>query len=79
LTAKLYLGIKLAEKLEFDMPLDPKECRQQALACVRLAQTSPSPQVRRHYAELAKTWLTLAGDLDLESQLRGEPPQKKVG
>jgi hypothetical protein len=79
LTPELNVGIKLAEKLEFDMPLDPKECRRQALACVRLAQTSTSLQVRRHYAELAKTWLTLAGDLDFESQLRDEPPQKKVG
>ena len=80
LTPKLDLGIKLAEKLECDMPLDPRECRQQALACVRLAQTSTSLQVRRHYAELAKTWLTLAGDLvDFESQRMGEPPQKKVG
>ena len=46
------------------MPLDPQECRRQALACVRLAQTSISPQARLHYANLAKTWLTLAGDLD---------------
>ena len=52
------------------MPLDPNECRRQALACVRLAQTSASLRVRRHYAELAKTWLTLGGDLtELESQL----------
>ena len=29
LTPKLDLGIKLAEKLEFDTPLDPKEYRQQ--------------------------------------------------
>ena len=48
------------------MPLDPNECRRQALA--RLAQTSASLRVRRHYAELAKTWLTLGGDLtELES------------
>ena len=61
------------------MPLDPQECRRQALACVRLAQTSVSPQARRHYAELAKTWLTIAGDLaDLESQLKADP-EKKAG
>ena len=46
------------------MPLDPKECRQQALACVRLAQTSASLQTRLQYAHLAKILLTLAGDLD---------------
>jgi hypothetical protein len=54
------------------MPLDPKECRQQALACV-------SPQTRRHYAELAKAWLMLAGDLDdLDAQPKAEP-EKKAG
>jgi hypothetical protein len=59
------------------MPLDPQECRRQALACVRLAQTSISPQARRHYAELAKTWLTIAGDLaDQESQLKADPDKK---
>ena len=61
------------------MPLDPQECRRQALACVRLAQTSGSPQARRAYADLAKTWLTIAGDLaDLESQLKADP-EKKAG
>ena len=79
LAPELNLGIKLAEKLEFDMPLDPKECRRQALACVRLAQTSTSLQVRRHYAELAKTWLRLAGDLDdMDAHLKREP-EKKAG
>jgi hypothetical protein len=59
------------------MPLDPNECRRQALACVRLAQTSSSPQARLHYANLAKTWLTLAGDLDdMDAQLKSEPEQK---
>ena len=52
------------------MPLDPQECRRQALACVRL---------RLHYANLAKTWLTLAGDLDdRNAQLKSEP-EKKAG
>jgi hypothetical protein len=60
------------------MPLDPQECRQQALACVKLAQTSTSLEARRHYAELAKTWLTLAGDLEDMTQLKSEPA-KKVG
>jgi hypothetical protein len=46
------------------MPLDPQECRRQALACVRLAQTSNTPEARQHYANLAKTWLTLAGDVE---------------
>jgi hypothetical protein len=65
--------------LEVRMPLDPNECRRQALACVRLAETSSSPQARLHYANLAKTWLTLAGDLDdMDAQLKPEP-EKKAG
>ena len=59
------------------MPLDPQECRRQALACVRLAQTSNTPEARLHYANLAKTWLTLAGDLDdRNAQLESEPGKK---
>ena len=46
------------------MPGDPKECRQNALACVRLAQTSASPQAREEFANLARTWIRLADDLE---------------
>jgi hypothetical protein len=46
------------------MPGDPKECRQHALTCVRLAKTSPSPQAREQFANLANTWLRLAYDLE---------------
>ena len=45
------------------MPGNPKECRQQALARVRLAQTSASPQTREQFASLARTWIRLADDL----------------
>ena len=61
------------------MPLDPQQCRLQALACVRLAQTSSSPEARLHYANLAKTWLTLAGDLDDRSEMLKSEPKKKAG
>jgi hypothetical protein len=43
---------------------DPKECRQQALVCVRLAQTSPYPVAREQFASLARTWIRLADDLE---------------
>ena len=46
------------------MPGDPKECRQHALACVQLAQTSASPQAREEFANLARTWIRLADDLE---------------
>jgi hypothetical protein len=46
------------------MPGDPKECRQHALACVRLAQTSSTQELRDHFASLARTWIRLADDLE---------------
>ena len=46
------------------MPGDPKECRQHALNCVRLAQTAVTPQSREHFANLAQTWVRLAEDLE---------------
>ena len=46
------------------MPGDPKECRQHALNCVRLAQTGTTPQSREHFASLAQTWVRLAEDLE---------------
>ena len=68
------------------MPGDPKECRQQALACIRLAQTSASPQARDRFASLAWTWIRLADDLERNLTVldgfgdetdRGVPPQSK--
>jgi hypothetical protein len=47
---------------EAKMPGDPKECRQHALNCARLAQTSPYPHAREHFARLARTWIKLADD-----------------
>ena len=46
------------------MPGDPRECRQHALTCVRLAQTSASSQAREQFANLAQTWIRLADDLE---------------
>jgi hypothetical protein len=51
------------------MPGDPKECRQHALICVRLAQTSASPHAREHFASLARTWVRLADDLESSQAL----------
>jgi hypothetical protein len=39
-----------------------QECRQRALECVRLSQSSSDPRVRDKFAALAKTWITLAAD-----------------
>jgi hypothetical protein len=41
-----------------------QECRQRALECVRLSQSSSDPRVRDKFAALAKTWITLAADIE---------------
>jgi hypothetical protein len=46
------------------MPGNPEECRWHALKCVRLAQTSATPQRRDRFAKLARTWIRLAEDLE---------------
>ena len=46
------------------MPGDPKECRQHALNCVQLAKTAASPQAREEFANLGRTWIRLADDLE---------------
>jgi hypothetical protein len=67
------------------MPGNPEECRQHALACVRLAQTSATPQARDHFAKLARSWIKLAEDLErgrafLDSLLDGtETGESKTG
>ena len=58
------------------MPGDPKECRQHALTCVRLAQTSAYPQAREQFANLAQTWLRLAADLEKTLSLIDDPDEE---
>src|SRR6476620_8373326 len=41
-----------------------QECRQRAFECARLSQSSPDPRVRDKFAALAKTWITLAADIE---------------
>jgi molecular chaperone GrpE (heat shock protein) len=55
------------------MPLEPKECRLQALTCERLAQRSTSPIVKGAYADLAKKWIKVADDLQAAINARAEP------
>jgi len=49
------------------MPVDPRECRQHALECVRLAQTA-----RTIWSDLAQTWLRFASDLEANENLLDE-------
>jgi hypothetical protein len=54
------------------MPGDPKECRQHALTCAVLAQSSPSPMAREAFGRLAHTWLKLATELERTQALLDE-------
>ena len=46
------------------MPGDPKECRQHAENCLRLAKEATTEEARKTFAELANKWMMLAGDLE---------------
>ena len=66
------------------MPGDPRECRQHALTCVRLAQTSASSQAREQFANLAQTWIRLADELESTENLLAAldeeiEPQRRTG
>lgn len=65
------------------MTSDPRECRRHALNFARLAQTSATPDAREHYAELAKTWLKIAADLEsgqaLLATLNALEPKRRTG
>jgi len=62
------------------MPVDPSGCRQHALDCVRMAQTATSPEARKIWSDLARTWLRFASDLEVSQCLLdewGKPKPKK--
>ena len=46
------------------MPGNPKECRQHALNCQRLAETATKEHDRQQLRALADTWLALAAELE---------------
>ena len=50
-------------------PVHPGECRDHALHCVRMSQTSNSPEAREIWSDLAKTWLRFASDLEANEGL----------
>jgi hypothetical protein len=51
------------------MPGDPRECRQQAQECLRLAQEATSDQARQDYTALANTWMQLANMYESDDAL----------
>ena len=53
------------------MPGDPRECRQQARECLRLAQEATSDQAGQDYTALAYTWMQLANMFESGDALLG--------
>jgi hypothetical protein len=47
------------------MPGDPRECRNHALNCLKIADTSANTEITRTFIDLTHSWTRLA--LDLES------------
>ena len=51
------------------MPGDPKECRVNAVRCLRLAKRARRPEVRQAFVALAETWTRLAAELESDQAL----------
>jgi len=60
------------QRRELNNKIDPGECRQRALECVRLAQTTNDREARQIWSDLAKTWLTFAADIEANECLLDE-------
>ena len=59
------------------MPGDPKECKEHAKNCLRLAADAPNEPAKRLFEKLARSWLGLARDLEISEELIEELGQKK--
>jgi hypothetical protein len=59
-----------------DMPGDPKECREHARECLRIATAATKEQTREVFETLASTWLRLATDLERGKALLVEKPRR---
>jgi len=46
------------------MPGDPKQCREQAKHCLKLAAQTSSPLAKARFEDLAQTWLRLASVIE---------------
>ena len=52
------------------MPGNPRECREHAKNCLRLAEETRLPEAKARYQVLAQRWLDIAADLDATVELR---------
>jgi hypothetical protein len=51
------------------MAADPKECREQAKRCLKLAAETNDPVLKNSLTETAHRWERLAADLDSDHQV----------
>jgi hypothetical protein len=51
------------------MPGDPKECREHAKRCLKIAQESTNQTLKASLEEIAQNWLRLAADLEATKPL----------
>jgi len=51
------------------MPGDPKECREHAKRCLKIAQEATNQALRASLEEIAQQWLRLAADLEATKPL----------
>jgi hypothetical protein len=75
--ARKPMALKAGGKQPHQLPqpsrqTNPGECRQRALECVRLSQTTNDPEARKTWSDLAKTWLTFAADIEANACLLDE-------
>jgi hypothetical protein len=54
---------------EANMPGDPKECRTHALNCMLLAKQATNEESKRTFTNLARSWTTLAVELEQAQSL----------
>jgi hypothetical protein len=57
---------------ERPMPGDPKECREHAKRCLKIAQEITNPALKDSLEEIAQQWLRLAADLEATKPLLEE-------
>ena len=66
---------RLSEALDGPAPMprgDPKECRENAFRCARLAARAKTTQAKETFSRLAQTWVTLAIEIEQSHALADE-------
>jgi hypothetical protein len=51
------------------MPGNPRECREHAKNCLRLAEEATLPETKAKFRALAQRWLDIAADLEATVEL----------